>query len=83
MNTKKMMVAFAACAADFPVAGKTGKDIQTAIDAAAAAGGGRVVVAPGEYPSGTITLKSNVELHLEDGAKMLPSVSTEHCPTTQ
>ncbi len=69
------LATFAAGAIDFPVEGKTGKAIQCAIDAAAAAGGGRVVVAPGEYPSGTLTLKSNVELHLEKGAVVVGSTN--------
>ena len=69
------VVALAAYAVDFPVTGKTGKDIQTAIDAAATAGGGRVVVGPGAYPSGTLTLKSNVELHLQKGAVVVGSTN--------
>jgi hypothetical protein len=44
-------------------------DLQAKIDAVAAAGGGRVVVPTGEWLSkGAIHMKSNVELHLEDGA---------------
>ena len=44
-------------------------DLQAKIDAAAAAGGGRVVVPRGEWLSEkAVHLKSNVELHLEDGA---------------
>lgn len=44
-------------------------DLQAKIDAAAAAGGGKVVVPPGEWLSkGAVHLKSNVELHLEEGA---------------
>ena len=62
-------------AADFPVAEKTGRAIQSAIDAAAAAGGGRVVLGAGEYPSGTLTLRSNVELHLEKGAVVVGSTN--------
>lgn len=42
--------------------------IQSAINAAAAAGGGMVVVPRGRFICGTIELKSNVELHLNDGA---------------
>ena len=41
------------------------KEIQAAIDASAASGGGRVVVPAGNYVSGTVWLRSNVELHLE------------------
>ena len=41
--------------------------IQKAIDHCNENGGGRVVVPAGKYLSGTIILKSNVELHLETG----------------
>lgn len=45
------------------------KAIQAAIDACHAAGGGRVVVPEGRvYRSGTLILRSNVELHLEHAA---------------
>lgn len=47
---------------------QTGAAIQSAIDAASAAGGGRVVLESAVYPSGTLYLKSNVELHLPEGA---------------
>lgn len=42
--------------------------IQKAIDRLAAKGGGTVVVPAGEWLTGRITLKSNVCLHLEEGA---------------
>lgn len=41
---------------------------QAAIDAAHAKGGGRVSVPKGKHVVGQLVLKSNVELHLEDGA---------------
>ena len=44
------------------------KSIQSAIDAASASGGGRVVVTKGRHVTGQLYLKSNVELHLEEGA---------------
>lgn len=47
--------------------------IQAAIDACATAGGGRVVIPAGTYKSGTIWLRSHVELHLEMGATLLAS----------
>ena len=47
--------------------------VQSAIDACFADGGGRVVVPAGVYKSGTIWLKSHVELHLESGAVLLAS----------
>lgn len=42
--------------------------IQKAIDTAAAHGGGEVVLSNGTYLSGAIFLKSNVQLHLAEGA---------------
>ena len=42
--------------------------IQRAVDAAHAAGGGRVVLDAGTYLSGTIWLKDGVDLHLAKGA---------------
>ncbi|MBO4773229.1 MAG: glycoside hydrolase, partial [Bacteroidales bacterium] len=47
--------------------------IQKAIDAANANGGGRVVIEPGRHVCGTLYLKSNVTLHLEEGATLLGS----------
>jgi polygalacturonase len=47
--------------------------IQKAIDAAYAAGGGRVVLAAGTYRSGSIKLKDKVDLHLEQDAVLLGS----------
>jgi len=42
--------------------------IQKAIDACATAGGGTVLVPPGQYTSGTIHLRSHVRLYLDGGA---------------
>jgi len=42
--------------------------IQNAIDAAYAKGGGAVIVPAGDYKLGMISLRDNVELHLEHGA---------------
>jgi len=47
--------------------------IQKAIDAAAAAGGGIVYFPAGRFLSGTITLRSNITLHLAPGAVLLGS----------
>ncbi len=44
--------------------------VRAAVSACAAAGGGRVVVPAGEYLTGAIHLKSNVNLHLQDGATL-------------
>jgi polygalacturonase len=49
--------------------------IQAAIDSAAAMGGGVVVVPAGRFLSGTLVLKSNVELRLRQGASILGSIN--------
>lgn len=49
------------------------KAIQDAIDACAAAGGGVVYVPPGEFTTGAIQLKDNVNLHVEAGATLFLS----------
>lgn len=49
--------------------------IQKAIDACHQAGGGRVVCGSGCFRTGTLTLKSNVELHLTAGCRILGSES--------
>jgi len=60
-----------------PQAGATplenAKAVQTAVDACAAAGGGRVSVPAGVWTCGTIRLRSNVELYLQKGAVLLAS----------
>lgn len=50
---------------------RTEEAIQEAIDHAAADGGGQVILNPGLYECGTIYLKSNVELHLCAGARIV------------
>lgn len=47
--------------------------IQKAIDICHEKGGGRVVCSPGVYKTGSIFLKSNVELYLERGCKIVGS----------
>lgn len=47
--------------------------IQKAIDFASEKGGGRVIIPKGSFLSGTIILKSGVELHLKKGAVLLGS----------
>ena len=55
-----------ACAAEFAIQGE--------IDRVAAEGGGRVAVPPGEHlTDGPIRLRSNIELHLEEGARRTAS----------
>lgn len=48
-----------------------------AIEAAHAAGGGRVVVPNGSFMTGTVELRSNVELHLAHNAVLLGSPNLE------
>ena len=50
---------------------ETGVAIQRAIDAANAAGGGRVALKAAVYPSGTLYMRDNVELHIPEGAVLL------------
>ena len=45
--------------------------IQKAIDEVSAMGGGQVVIPPGNFMTGTLFLKSGVDLHLEPGACLL------------
>ena len=54
--------------------------IQKAIDTAAATGGGTVVLAGGQFLSGTIYLRSHVTLHIEAGATLLGSTNINHYP---
>lgn len=54
--------------------------IQSAIDAAAAKGGGRVVLADGTFLSGALALKSGIELHIDRTAKLLASPNIADFP---
>lgn len=50
--------------------------IQSAIDKVAKSKkGGRLIIPAGDYVSGTLHLRSNVELHLDKGARLLGSVN--------
>lgn len=49
--------------------------IQTAIDAAAKAGGGKVIVPKGIFLTGSIIMKSNVNLHIEEDGVILGSTN--------
>ena len=51
------------------------KSIQYGIDYISENGGGRLVFYVGRYLTGTIILKSNVTLHLEEGAILLGSIN--------
>ena len=54
--------------------------IQQAIDAAHADGGGTVTLSAGTYLSGTLILRSNVTLHLAEGATLLGSTDRDDYP---
>lgn len=49
---------------------KVTKEIQQSIDKASARGGGKVIIPKGKWHTGRISLKSNVNLHLEEGAEL-------------
>jgi polygalacturonase len=53
------------------------KPLQEAIDRCHQAGGGTVIVSPGNYLISTLILKSHVNLHLESGATLLASLTKE------
>jgi len=53
------------------------QSIQSAIDAANKNGGGRVIIPEGIFLTGSIILKSNVELHLEEKAVLLGSTKRD------
>lgn len=83
----KLLVLFSLCTqvllaknvvvTDFGVAGDGStlntQALQSAIDACAESGGGEVLVPPGRYVTGTIRLRSHVELRLTRGAVLLGS----------
>lgn len=54
--------------------------IQKAIDKCAGEGGGRVVVGPGIFLSGTLVLKDHVELHISEGSVLLGSTNPADYP---
>ncbi|WP_255563491.1 glycoside hydrolase family 28 protein [Mucilaginibacter rivuli] len=51
------------------------KAIQKAIDIAAGSGGGTVLVPTGKFVTGVIYLKSNIDLHFENGGTLLASIN--------
>ena len=55
--------------------------IQRAIDAAAAAGGGEILLPAGTYLSGTLCLADGCDFHLEEGAVLKASRATTTPPT--
>jgi hypothetical protein len=57
--------------------------IQSAIDACTNMGGGMVYLPPGNYLTGTITLKDNVTLHVGPSARLLGSTSLADYPSLE
>ena len=51
------------------------QQLQLAINQLASKGGGRLVITPGRYLTGSLQLKSGVELHLVEGATILGSTN--------
>ncbi|MBU2494987.1 MAG: right-handed parallel beta-helix repeat-containing protein [Candidatus Omnitrophica bacterium] len=56
---------------------KNTEAIRKAIDACHQAGGGKVLCGPGSFVTGSLVLKSNVELHLAAGCRILGSTSLD------
>jgi hypothetical protein len=54
---------------------QTTRCIQAAVDFVSGKGGGTVNLSTGDYLSGTIILKDNVRLSINDGARLLASTS--------
>jgi hypothetical protein len=54
--------------------------IQSTVDACFESGGGRVIIPSGKYLSGTILLKSNVEIHFEHSSTLLGSPDKKDYP---
>jgi hypothetical protein len=75
------MTAFSYNVRDFGAAGdsvqKDTTALQKTIDTCHDGGGGKVILPAGNYLSGTLYLKSNVELHLAAGARILGSPDVE------
>lgn len=54
--------------------------IQKAINLCSEQGGGKVLIPPGKYLTGSVFMKSNVELHVSKGATLLGSADSTHYP---
>lgn len=72
---------------DFGAVGDTARlstrAIQAAIDACAESGGGRVLVPAGNYKTGSLVLRSGVNLHLQFGATLFGSTDiADYTPVT-
>ena len=84
MRTVIVLLSLAAAAASQPfctVEKHSAQAIQTAIDACSAQGGGVAYLPPGEYVTGPLWLKDNVELRLEAGAVIALSQNPADWPS--
>jgi polygalacturonase len=54
------------------------KQIQDAIDKCAMNGGGQVLLPKGEYLTGTLNLKSNIDFHFEQGSVLVATTDLSH-----
>jgi polygalacturonase len=54
------------------------ESIQAAIDKATSSGGGKVIIPEGRFLTGSIVLKSDVELHVQKNAVLLGSTNPYH-----
>ena len=59
------------------------ESIQAAIDKAGKDGGGQVIVPAGKFVTGTIVMKSGVELHIDANAFLLGSINPYDYPYTK
>ena len=57
--------------------------LQLVIDRCAVLGGGEVVIPAGDYATGALMLRSNVLLHIEDGATLLGSGDMADYPVAE
>ena len=73
---KRILFSVAVCAASLSVCAFDVAGLQKSIDAAAAAGGGTVIVPKGKWETGPLALKSGVTLRLEKGATLLGCTNT-------
>ncbi|MBN1926354.1 MAG: glycoside hydrolase family 28 protein [Prolixibacteraceae bacterium] len=55
-------------------------EIQAAIDSCASLGGGRVIFEPGTYLTGALFLKTNVNLHIDEGVEIKGAIGLEGYP---
>jgi polygalacturonase len=57
--------------------------LQQTIDHCSFLGGGQVLIPAGDYPTGALVLRSNVQLHLDENASLLGSADLGDYPLTQ